>query len=285
MPHVIIVEDDQSIAEMLQFHMQEQGYQVTHFADGEKARQFLLQDHKDSNTSFDLVVLDIMLPGCNGLDICKQLRYEQPLTPILMLTSLSAEADRVIGLELGADDYLTKPFSMRECVARVKALLRRSQAVLSMQSEQAQEKEVEQLHVEELVLDAGSRTVLFDHKSVDLTAREFDLLFYLLKNKGRVFSRNQLLDAVWGYSHDGYEHTVNTHINRLRNKLVRTEGKADFIQTVWGVGYKFLDEESSTSKEPSAGKESSTGKEQSAGKMPSTSKKPSTDNTDSGKSS
>jgi len=242
MPHIIIVEDDQSIAEMLQFHMQEQGYQITHFSDGEMARQFLLKQHQGSDEAFDVVILDIMLPGCNGLDICKQLRHEKPLTPILMLTSLSGEADRVIGLELGADDYLTKPFSMRECVARVKALLRRSQAVQSVQSEQSKMAEVEKLHIAELVLDSGSRTVLLDHQSIELTAREFNLLFYLLQHKGRVFSRNQLLDAVWGYSHDGYEHTVNTHINRLRNKLKRSDDKADFIQTVWGVGYKFADE-------------------------------------------
>ncbi len=235
MSHIIIVEDDRSIAEMLQFHMREQGYEVTHFADGELARQYLLKE------TYHLVILDIMLPGCNGLDICKQLRHEKPETPILMLTSLSGEADRVIGLELGADDYLTKPFSMRECVARVKALLRRSQVA---QPDQEKSPEVEQLSIEELVMDAGSRTVFLDNKSLELTAREFDLLFYLLKNKGRVFSRNQLLDAVWGYSHDGYEHTVNTHINRLRNKLKRAEGKADFIQTVWGVGYKFSDERS-----------------------------------------
>jgi len=237
MSHIVIVEDDHSIAEMLQFHMQEQGYRVTHFADGEEARQYLLKE------SCCLVILDIMLPGCNGLDICKQLRYEKPETPILMLTSLSGEADRVIGLELGADDYLTKPFSMRECVARVKALLRRSQVVLK---EDVKSAVSEKLSIDELELNAISRTVSLDKKKKELTAREFDLLFYLAKNKDRVFSRNQLLDAVWGYSHDGYEHTVNTHINRLRNKLKRSEGKVDFIQTVWGVGYKFSAEDAST---------------------------------------
>ena len=235
MSHIVIVEDDHSIAEMLQFHMQEQGYEVTHFSDGEVARQYLLREN------YCLAVLDIMLPGCNGLDICKQLRHEKPEIPILMLTSLSGEADRVIGLELGADDYLTKPFSMRECVARVKALLRRSQVV---QSELVKGSDLEQLQIEELILDARSRSVMLGQKKLELTAREFDLLFYLLKNKGRVFSRNQLLDAVWGYSHDGYEHTVNTHINRLRNKLKRKKGKVDFIQTVWGVGYKLSGDDS-----------------------------------------
>ena len=232
MNHIVIVEDDNSIAEMLSFHMKAQGYQVTHFADGEEARQNLLRE------SYDIVLLDIMLPNCNGLDICKELRQKNPSVPILMLTSLDGEADRVIGLELGADDYLTKPFSMRECTARVKALLRRSQ--LAAPVEEVEETTDEKLTVAELNLDAGSRVVCMNNKVIDLTAREFDLLFYLAQNSGRVYSRTQLLDAVWGYSHDGYEHTINTHINRLRNELKRGMGQEEFIQTVWGVGYKFV---------------------------------------------
>jgi DNA-binding response OmpR family regulator len=232
MNHIVIVEDDASIAEMLSFHMKAQGYQITHFADGEVARQNLMQH------DYDLVLLDIMLPNCNGLDICKALRQKNPAVPILMLTSLDGEADRVIGLELGADDYLTKPFSMRECTARVKALLRRSQ--LAAPTAEPEISESEQLNIAELSLDSGSRVVSLDGREVELTAREFDLLFYLAQNQGRVYSRSQLLDAVWGYSHDGYEHTINTHINRLRNKLKRSNGLGDFIQTVWGVGYKFV---------------------------------------------
>lgn len=243
MNHIAIVEDDAAIAEMLVFHMQAQNYRTTHFADGELARQSLL------SAEYDLVLLDIMLPNCNGLDICKEVRQQKPMLPILMLTSLDGEADRVIGLELGADDYLTKPFSMRECVARVKALMRRSQlsqaepeAPVSDESVQS----VERLQVEELLIDAASRVVLLANSPVELTAREFDLLFYLAQHHGRVYSRAQLLDAVWGYSHDGYEHTINTHINRLRNKLKRASGQPDFIQTVWGVGYKFLSPDEDT---------------------------------------
>lgn len=232
MNHIVIVEDDASIAEMLSFHMKAQGYQITHFADGEAARQNLMKH------DYDLVLLDIMLPNCNGLDICKALRQKNPALPILMLTSLDGEIDRVIGLELGADDYLTKPFSMRECTARVKALLRRSQ--LAAPSTEPEKPDAEQLTIAELSLDSGSRVVTVDGREIDLTAREFDLLFYLAQNHGRVYSRSQLLDAVWGYSHDGYEHTINTHINRLRNKLKRSDGLSDFIQTVWGVGYKFV---------------------------------------------
>lgn len=238
MNHIAIVEDDASIAEMLSFHMTSQGHQVTHFADGEEARKNLMV------TDYDLVLLDIMLPNCNGLDICKELRQRSPTVPILMLTSLDGEADRVIGLELGADDYLTKPFSMRECTARVKALLRRSQ--LSVPAETTTEAIEEKLDVAELSLDAGSRVVTLDGRALELTAREFDLLFYLVQNHGRVYSRSQLLDTVWGYSHDGYEHTINTHINRLRNKLKRSNSGPEFIQTVWGVGYKFVNPEQAT---------------------------------------
>ncbi len=234
MNHIAIVEDDAAIAEMLAFHMQAQHYQTTHFADGEQARRSLLSEH------YDLVLLDIMLPNCNGLDICKEIRQHKPGLPILMLTSLDGEADRVIGLELGADDYLTKPFSIRECVARVKALLRRTQVSQRAPEVAAEPPVLERLHIAELLIDAGSRVVQLQQQPVELTAREFDLLFYLAQHHGRVFSRTQLLDAVWGYSHDGYEHTINTHINRLRNKLKRAGDQPDFIQTVWGVGYKFL---------------------------------------------
>lgn len=229
MPHVVIVEDDSAISEMLAFHMKEQGHEATVFDNGETARDYLLEQ------GADIAILDIMLPGCNGLDICKAVRQKFPALPILMLTSLDGEIDRVIGLELGADDYLTKPFSMRECTARVKALLRRSQ--LSVEPEP--ETRLETIKVDELLLDVGGRTAHLDGSAIELTAREFDLLLYLVKNQGKVYSRSQLLDEIWGYSHDGYEHTINTHINRLRNKLKRAEGKADFIQTVWGVGYKF----------------------------------------------
>lgn len=233
MPKVIIVEDDQAIAEMLVYHLQDLGYEVEHFADGLEAKEYL------SSGQYDLVLLDIMLPGYNGLDLCRELRQQKPSLPIMLLTSLDGEADRVIGLELGADDYLTKPFSMRECQARIKALLRR--CTLNSQV-QAVAESPSKFSFEELQINQESRHVSVDGNTIELTAREFDLLFYLAQNKQKVFSRSQLLDAVWGYSHEGYEHTVNTHINRLRKKLKRSDDKADFIQTVWSVGYKFLDE-------------------------------------------
>lgn len=232
MTHIVIVEDNPAIAEMLLFHMNEQHYQTSHFADGELARQFLLAQE------YDLVVLDIMLPSCNGLDICKELRQKNPAIPVLLLTSLDSEIDRVIGLELGADDYLTKPFSMRECLARIKALLRRSQ-LSPTTIDTTRSKVSKTITANELSINIDSRVVLLGNQRIELTAREFDLLVYLAQHRGRVYSRAQLLDSVWGYSHDGYEHTINTHINRLRKKLKRTDNQTDFIETVWGIGYKF----------------------------------------------
>jgi len=231
MPKIIIVEDDPAIAEMLLYHLQDLGYKTEHFSNGLKAKKYL------ASASYDLVLLDIMLPDYNGLDLCRELRQQRPTTPIMLLTSLDSEADRVVGLELGADDYLTKPFSMRECQARIKALLRRCD--INQQSQHAANSQQE-VAFEELHINHGSRQVLLDAKTIELTAREFDLLFYLAQNPQQVYSRSQLLDAVWGYSHEGYEHTVNTHINRLRKKLKRSDSKPDFIQTVWAVGYKFL---------------------------------------------
>lgn len=232
MAKIILVEDDKDIAEMLAFHFQDQGYTVRHFSDGRIARDYLQQG------DFDLVILDIMLPGYSGLDLCRELRQQRPAVPILMLTSLDSEADRVVGLELGADDYLTKPFSMRECQARIKALLRRCQ--LNRSQEASHQTTGQPIMYDELLINESSREVSLDKSVVELTAREFDLLLYLAKHHQRVFSRSELLDAIWGYSHEGYEHTVNTHINRLRKKLKRSQDRPDFIQTVWAVGYKFV---------------------------------------------
>ena len=233
MSKIVVVEDDPDIAEMLVYHLRDLGYDINHFADGLQAREYL------SNSSCDLVLLDIMLPGYNGLDLCRELRLKNPSLPIMLLTSLDSEADRVVGLELGADDYLTKPFSMRECQARIKALLRRSQ----LNPEDSQLSSTNNVFTfEELQISEESHKVSVDGKTIELTAREFDLLLFFAKNKYKVYSRDELLNSVWGYTHEGYEHTVNTHINRIRKKLKRSDNKPDFIQTVWAVGYKFLDE-------------------------------------------
>ena len=235
MPKIIIVEDDPSIAEMLQYHLRDLGYEVKHFDNGATARVYLAE------AEYDLVLLDIMLPEYNGLDLCRELRQQRPSVPIMLLTSLDSETDRVVGLELGADDYLTKPFSIRECQARVKSLLRRCE--LNSQHHQKSNSSTEQkppvIH-EELRINPASREVTLHNSPVELTQREFDLLLHPANHRQQVFSRAQLLDAVWGYSHEGYEATVNTHINRLRKKLKRDKNKDDFIKTVWGVGYKFI---------------------------------------------
>jgi len=184
---------------------------------------------------YDLIILDLMLPGMDGLEICRRIRAKGRYTPILMLTAKSTELDRVLGLEMGADDYLTKPFSVLELAARVKAIFRR---VDSLAQPEGKDKVIES---GPLRVDVDRREVTLQGKPVELTAKEFDLLLHFAENPGRVYSRSQLLDKVWGYSHSGYEHTVNSHINRLRAKIEANPNQPEFIQTVWGVGYKFRD--------------------------------------------
>lgn len=229
---VLLIEDEPDISGLIQLHLGDIGVEITCIANGQDAWTHLQEER------YDLLILDIMLPGMNGLDICKYYRGgNYPYTPILMLTSRAAEIDRVLGLELGADDYLTKPFSMMEMVARVKALLRRVDA-LSNNNDQASQ----QIRFDGLSIDAGAREVICEGNRLELTAREFELLYYFARHPGQVFSRSQLLDQVWGYGHEGYEHTVNSHINRLRSKLENNPRKPSYIRTVWGVGYQFIAE-------------------------------------------
>lgn len=180
-----------------------------------------------------------MLPGMEGLEVCRRLRAKPPYTPILMLTAKSSELDRVLGLEVGADDYLTKPFSIRELVARVKALFRRVEAIGTQGSPGPQKT----IRAGDLIIDVEKRKVMLESKQADLTAKEFDLLLQFAQHPGRVYTRSQLLDLVWGYAHDGYEHTVNSHINRLRAKIEEDPARPRYILTVWGVGYKFAEPE------------------------------------------
>jgi len=229
---VLIVEDDPDIAQLISMYVGEAGYDALHFASGEAGLEAFEKSRPD------LVVLDLMLPGIDGLEVCKQIRRQDERIPVLMLTAKSTELDRVLGLELGADDYLTKPFSVVELMARIKALFRRVEA-LSVNTTEPDAPRI--LKFSELSIDTSRHKVSTARGDVDLTAREFDLLLYLASTPGRVFSRAQLLDAVWGYDHDGYEHTVNTHINRLRIKIEADPAKPEYVQTVWGVGYKFRD--------------------------------------------
>lgn len=222
---ILLVEDDASLAEIIVFNLELAGYDIDHLVDGDIAWKQL------QYKQYDLVLLDVMLPGLSGLEICRRLREQNPAQAIVMLTSLSSEYDRVNGLEIGADDYLVKPFSVRELQARVKALLRRIEI-------QAKPVLNDTIHCGGLSIDLGCHRVESDGQTLDLTAKEFELLSFLAREPGRVYRREQLLQQVWGYQFSGYEHTVNTHINRLRNKL---GGKA-LIETVWGVGYRFNSE-------------------------------------------
>ncbi len=227
---ILVIEDNEDIAKVISLHLRDIHCVVEHTTDGKQGYELA------RSGSFDLVILDLMLPGMEGLEICQRLRAQSNYTPILMLTSKSSELDRVLGLEMGADDYLTKPFSIRELLARVKALFRRID-VFSQNTDIA----LKQIKIGEISIHIDKRTVTISDKLIDLTAKEFDLLLQFVENPGRVYTRSQLLDLVWGYGHEGYEHTVNSHINRLRNKIENNPAKPHYILTVWGVGYKFND--------------------------------------------
>jgi DNA-binding response OmpR family regulator len=232
MPTILIVEDEHNLCHLIRDNLQEQGYQARCAFDGPSALAMV----KDAVP--DLVILDIMLPGIDGLEVCRRLR-QTSIVPILMLTARAQEIDRVLGLELGADDYLTKPFSMRELKARVRALLRR---VEMMQTTDLSANQV--VTFAGLYLDPTSYETRLDDRPIDLTPKEFALLYLLVRHPGRVFSRAYLLDEIWGYEAAAYDRTVDTHVYRLRQKL-GAEGEiagrtiAARIVAVRGIGYKF----------------------------------------------
>ncbi len=226
---VLIVEDDQDIAHLVALHLKDIDCESETVADGRAG----LERARDGG--HDLIILDLMLPGIDGLEICRQIRSRSDYTPILMLTARTSEFDRVLGLELGADDYLTKPFSILELVARVKALFRRMEALGSQEVLAAQAP----IRLADLSIEPDKRSVEVRGEAVQLTAKEFDLLLHFARYPGRVFTRAQLLDQVWGYGHEGYEHTVNSHINRLRSKVEQDPARPRYILTVWGIGYRF----------------------------------------------
>ena len=224
--NILIIEDNPEIADLVRLHLKDIHCQADIATDGGSG----LQRFRDKD--YDLVILDLMLPVMDGLAVCKQLRLDDPRVPIIMLTSKSSELDRVLGLEIGADDYLTKPFSLPELLARVKAQLRRLDAFHSVAPQG-------RLQCGELVIEPDKHRVTLAGKTIELTAKEFDLLLHFAARPGRVYNRAELLDQVWGYSYAGYEHTVNSHINRLRGKIEADPAKPRYIMTVWGVGYKF----------------------------------------------
>jgi DNA-binding response OmpR family regulator len=231
---ILIIEDDRNIADLVEIHLNDLGYRLDRAENGiDGLRKFEENDYA-------LVILDLMLPRLDGLEVCKRIRSENKYTPILMLTAKSEELDKVLGLELGADDYITKPFSVREFIARVKSIFRRIEA----DHEQVRDKtEKDVIEIGKLVIYLYKRKVLLEDDPVELTAKEFDLLVQFASNPGRAYSRQELLDLVWGYQFDGYDHTVNSHINRLRNKIEKKAADPQYIKPVWGVGYRFAEPE------------------------------------------
>jgi len=231
MNKVLVIEDELDIAKLVQLHLQDLPCEVNLAFDG------IVGLAEAEAKAYDLIILDLKLPGLEGLEVCKRLRARGRYTPILMLTSKSSELDRVLGLEVGADDYLTKPFSVMELTARVKALFRRVE-MLGKKDEAAQGNV---LQARDMTIDIERHAVTVRGQGIELTAREFDLLVHFARHPGRVYSREQLLDQVWGYQHSGYDHTVNSHINRLRSQIERDPQNPEYIHTVWGVGYKFAE--------------------------------------------
>jgi len=231
MKRILMIEDDPSIIELAGIHLKDIHCEVTEANNGFEGL------HLASTNYYDAIILDVMLPDINGIEICKRIRAEKNFTPIMMLTARSEEIDKIIGLETGADDYLTKPFSIREFTARVKALIRRSEL-----------NNTDSLPVDEviqygkLLIDTQKRKVILDDVKIDLTPKEFDLLYLFMSNPGISYSRETLLNLVWGYEFSGYEHTVNSHINRLRTKIEPNLTNPKYILTTWGIGYRFTDE-------------------------------------------
>ncbi|GAB2685314.1 response regulator transcription factor [Aliiglaciecola sp. 3_MG-2023] len=230
--NVLLVEDDKDIANLIRLNLSELGIETTHIDNGKAALESALND------DYSLMILDVMLPQISGLDICRQVRDKKPQQAIIMLTAKNSETDRVLGLELGADDYMTKPFSVRELQARVRSQLRKV-ALLADAGRKTESENEKPLSIGSLVINQKNHLVLFDNSPLDLTATEFELLLHLASHPNQVFSRSQLLESVWGYHHSGYEHTVNSHINRLRAKIEQDATSPLIVQTVWGVGYKF----------------------------------------------
>ncbi|OAT81845.1 response regulator transcription factor [Desulfotomaculum copahuensis] len=223
MPNILVVDDEQKIRELIRIYLEPEGFQVTEAENGRQALDIL------SRENFDLVILDLMMPDVDGWAVCREVRKNSSV-PIIMLTARGDEIDRVLGLELGADDYMVKPFSPREMVARVKAVLRRTLP---------EEPKKGRLQFDGLSIDPSSRQVTVLGRPVSLTPKEYDLLYFLAQSPGRVYTREQLLENVWGYDFFGEVRTVDTHVTRLREKLARVKGAPQYVSTVWGVGYKF----------------------------------------------
>ncbi len=222
MQKILIIEDEPNIRELVLYNLSQNDYEGIEAEDGIRGLEMARSEKPD------LILLDIMLPGKNGYDICKELRAEGMKTPIIMLTAKNEEIDKVLGLEFGADDYISKPFGIRELLARIKAVLRRFES----------SPEQDGMVIGNLVIDIGSHVVKLDGKVLELTLKEFDLLRVLAENRGRVLTRDQLLDKVWGFEYIGETRTVDVHVRYLRKKLGDEDNEGKYIQTVRGMGYK-----------------------------------------------
>jgi two-component system, OmpR family, response regulator len=229
---LLIIEDQRDLADLVALHLKDLHCRIDVAYDGPSGLARIYAGH------YDLVVLDIMLPGVDGLEICRRLRAGSPYSLVLMVTARASDLDRVVGLELGADDYLAKPFSIQELVARAKALLRRLDALCEQKEASS---EAGTVQAGDLMIDVVRREVTCEGRAIELTVKEFDLLLHFAKHPGRVFTRVQLLDIVWGTGFGGYEHNVNCHINRLRAKIEKNQAHPRYILTVRGVGYKFAE--------------------------------------------
>ncbi|MEP2447316.1 MAG: response regulator transcription factor [Balneola sp.] len=227
---ILIVEDDSDLSELIKIQLTDNDYEIEQAFNGRIALNKALENR------YSLIILDVMLPEVDGFEICKSVRKEDRQIPILMLTAKAEEADKIMGLEYGADDYLTKPFSIKELIARVKALLRRASA-----SETEDSSKLDQMDFGDLVIYPKKRSVQLQDELIELTSKEFELLLLFANNPGRAYSRQELLDVVWGYQYSGYSHTVNSHINRLRSKIEKNPSEPKYITTVWGMGYKFAE--------------------------------------------
>lgn len=225
---ILVVDDEPSIVELVAYNLRSAGYEVMTAADGVEALAMIDEDPPD------LVLLDVMLPELDGFSVCQRIRKSHNM-PIIMLTARGGEEDKVWGLEIGADDYITKPFSPKELLARVRAALRRHEGDVT-------EQESKVIHMGELTIDEDTRRVYLGETLVELTPKEFDLLSYMAKNTGRVLSRDLLLRILWGYEYTGGTRTVDVHVRRLRQKLNDTGDEPRFIETVHGVGYRFLEQ-------------------------------------------
>ncbi len=227
---ILIIEDDIKIIELLTLHLTDAGYTVEQATDG------LCGLNKALDNPYRMVILDLMLPGMDGMEVCRRIKDKRKFLPVMMLTARSEELDKVLGLEVGADDYLTKPFGIRELLARVKAILRR----VDLENEKNKAADAsKKIEYPGLLIDIDKHEVRIEDRKVELTAKEFDLLTLFASHPGNTYSRERLLGLIWGYQYEGYEHTVSSHMNRLRNKIEKDPANPKLIKTLWGVGYRF----------------------------------------------